>query len=253
VKHFSKYGLSDSEDEDGDEANVTQLNPNLNQLGGKSTLATSSTAAANKQSIKKLQSRLATTSGETNSDQETSRREKEMIERQLKLIETRRMELMQQHRKGSIGVGGGTAITHQQWELIQEYNVPPPVSKHHHHKASGHIHLDVSDTDDGSASEVAESEDLLDDRDDGEKHIRKALVLDNDEDEDGDETVAVAVDDENKENKEGGIYPSLSAAKKKTAGDRLFPNLNEFKPAGSAFSDAAMHFGNIIINQSIHL
>lgn len=59
-------------------------------------------------------------------DQETSnKREKEMIEKQLKLIEMRRMELMQQSSKGSIGVGINT-ITNLQWDrLTSDFNLIP--------------------------------------------------------------------------------------------------------------------------------
>lgn len=240
----------DDSDEECDEADVTRLNSNLNPLGSKAAGKQSAQQQLKKSTpTQKLkQPELITTSDEevaaTNRRQQ--RREKEMIEKQLKLIEARRHELMQQHRKGSIGVGIN-AITHQQWDqLINEYNIPIAGGgiKAKATAASGHVHLELSSDE---HSEEAESEELEENESDaaGPYHIRKALILD------ADETVT-DLNDENKENKSGsGLYPSLSGQKKKStkATERLYPNLDDVKIPGSVgfadslIKDYAMNYG----------
>lgn len=237
--------MNDSDDDSDDmNLNLNRLNPsNLNQLG-------SATASFNSERNKKLDIPSSTTLvAENVSNQETSRHEKEMIERQLKLIETRRMELMQQNRKCSTGVGHSTT-THNQWDhLINEYNIAPSGKLICSSKMTlaerTHIHLELS----SEESELAESDDL----DENESliaaranQIRKALVLDND----ADDTVT-DLNDENKENK-SELYPSLREIRNKNKdNERLYPNLDDFKtnyPDGSNkprnFKDLAMNLGS---------
>lgn len=182
-----------------------------------------------------------------------------MIEKQLKLIEMRRLELMQ-HRKGSIG-SNLNSITNQQWELINEYNVvvPPSTSSNNNNQKPGsssnkyvdrsHIHLELStdsaeQDDESDELEVDDGESVLDDEQQqkfaGSKksskssRIRKALILENENENETDDNTDLT--DENKENK-SSLYPSLSALKSKNsarksgATSRLYPNLSDFDPS----------------------
>ncbi|RNA23314.1 nuclear pore complex Nup98-Nup96 isoform X1 [Brachionus plicatilis] len=160
VKHFSKYGLDDSEDE---EVQVGEAN------GTKAALV------------------------------DPAKKEKEMLERQLKVIENRRFELMKQPMKKL------STITNQQWDMIKEY--APKNDK----KLVDTSSVDVS-TDETSDADIETV-----DSDGNRKSVCKQLVLDAEE----------SVIDENKENK---LYPNLAEfAKRENKVKTLYPNLDSLE------------------------
>lgn len=176
-------------------------------------------------------------------DNKTNRHEKEMIEKQLKLIETRRLELMKQNRKITVGVGSNT-ISNNHWDqLISEYNIPligkSNGSSDFNKTASverSQIHLELSEE-----SETNESDDLNDNESmiaPNSNQIRKALVLDNE----ADDTVT-DFNDENKENK-SKLYPSLNGLKIKNS-DRLYSGHLKINSADRDTQELAMNFGTL--------
>jgi hypothetical protein len=145
-----------------------------------------------------------------------------MITKQIKLIEARRMELMQQ-RKGSIGIGSNlNSISNQQWDSLNECNPNGKLS---------HLHFDLSDDtreDDSIVRVMTET-----------RSIRKTLVLDHqqqrpgdNEDNDGlqteDNSIADADDndDDDDNNDKENLFPKLDKMERTTANANLYPNLN---------------------------
>jgi nuclear pore complex protein Nup98-Nup96 len=206
VKHFSKYGLNDSDDEEEDDKFINNKN-NLNKLAN-------------------LQQTTAKLTADNLCSKESINQEKEMINKQLKLIEERRKELMQQKNINK-PITNLNSITNQQWDVINEYlpqvqTVSQKVIDH------SNIHLELS-------SSESHDEDI-DHNLDNKKPLRKQLELDNDVETDDNEFV-----DENKENQNGTIvdlYPSLKGFQSKSSGaknlnikksgttDKLYPSLN---------------------------
>ena len=77
----------------------------------------------------------------SNDENGTDLFEKEMLARQMKLIETRRLELM--HRKS---LGGANTFNNQQWEFLNEY---APNSENGKQPAEGsHLQLKLAESSD---------------------------------------------------------------------------------------------------------
>lgn len=221
VKHFSKYGLHDSDDEDDE-----KVSGNVNNLSKNSELMSVPAAQAQKAATTGVASSLKLVL-EPDNDKEGIKQEKDMIQKQLKLIEARRMEL-QAARKTSSG-NNLNVITNQQWEMINEYVPNVAGGGGNKNKISypdhSNLHLELS----------SDSGDENEDNDELDRHsyssnkdnIRKLLILDADNETDDNEM------EENKEN--DGLYPNLSefkkgkkqsAAKSKAKIDKIYPNLN---------------------------
>ena len=166
VKHFSKYGLHDSDEEDEFEIQ-----------SGKAALTP-------KPPLKSINLSLMANENDNNS---VDLFEKEMLARQMKLIEARRLELAQ--RKS---LGGTNAFNNQQWELINEY-VPSETGKQ-----------------DGNQLKLAESSDdtnLIDDDDaDRQSSYSAQNQFRRTEMDDGGFCV--------EEDKENRLYPNLGDLKK---------------------------------------
>ena len=167
------------------------------------------------------------------------KQEKEMIQRQLKLIETRRLELMQQskqhqpHQQQQQQQHQLNTLSSHQWELINEYTAPAPSAQQGVTSkvststtttttsitTTNALRLDIS-SDESERNERGDTD--TDAATTERKHaitveannVRKALLLDNDNDDDGgdmddgdyEETDDLTDTDNDKENT---LYPSL--------------------------------------------
>lgn len=223
---------------------MARFNPaNLNSLSANGEFVG---PLGSKKSDKKTSTKLPTIDSAAAQQVDASRREKEMIEKQLKLIETRRLELMHQNRKGSIGVGGTNAISHNQWDqLISEYNIPfgdKPSGSMGLQKIiaaeRSHIHLELS----SEESEAAESDDLDENESvmgAGTNQIRKALVLDNEAN-----NTVTNLDNENGTENSSRLYPSLNGLKLKSReADRFYSNNLKANYGDRGSQELAMNYG----------
>ena len=209
VKHFSKYGLADSDEEDDDKPITIKLK----------------SAAP---SVISLMSSL-----DKEIEPEYMMTEKEMIQRQMKLIETRRIELTNQVKKPNLGQNLNS-FTNQQWDMLNEYVIPvgstaqQAPSRTAFFSEQSNIHLELS-----TDSHLNESDDE-DDRPslnsiDLKKGIRKSLALI--------ERDLETDDNEIDDNKENFIYPSLKDFKAKSKSkstrtakiDKIYPNLTSIE------------------------
>ena len=209
VKHFSKYGLHDSDDDDDRPVAFH----------------------ANNAVIKTMPNFIA--SKENNQHDLDAKQEKDMIQKQLKLIETRRLELMQ-HRKFANGSNLNT-IPNQQWDMLNEYVPSNNQAKPSFNDNSNVLHLELSEESHIQQTDDEENDDKQSSisNEPMRKSLRKALILDNEnETDDYDEP---ADEEEDKENSH--LYPSLSKLKrstlklkikKTTKKDKLYPSLNGF-------------------------
>lgn len=129
VKHFSKYGLAESDDESDSVVVSNRTNMLMNKP---------STASSIVRTVDAIDKESETGSSEKVN---TLKQDKDMIQKQLKLIEMRRMELMQP-KKTSINT-----ITNQEWEKNKKTKA----------KKGNEIRLEISDDD--SSEKISEDED----------------------------------------------------------------------------------------------
>ncbi|CAF0852273.1 unnamed protein product [Brachionus calyciflorus] len=191
VKHFSKYGLDDSDDEEEVEIQTTTVKlPNLDPV------------------IKK---------------------EKDMIQRQMKLIELRRFELQQQSKKNL------STITNQQWDIIKDY--APKTDKKF--SDNSNIHLELSTDETSDQDDVEDEGQSVGSSENSKKSICKQLVLDQEE----------SVLDEDKENK---IYPSLNGFRKsENKVKTLYPNLDNLQTISNQCEDMIDEIKDDMNNETV--
>lgn len=200
VKHFSKYGLHDSDDDDDSKPIAFHQSNPIKMCNAASNFLSKEQSASRELDVKQ---------------------EKDMIQKQLKLIETRRLELMQQ-RKSQNGNNLNT-ITNQQWEMLNEY---VPQAKPAFNDTNV-LHLELSEE-----SQIINTDDEDTDKrstnscEPKNKTLRKALILDNETDD--------TDNDFDKEN--ASLYPNLSefrknkkTNKKSMKLDGIYPNLNNYE------------------------
>ena len=192
---------------------------------------------------------------ERDENQITIKQDKDMILKQLRLIEMRRMELMQ---RKSVGGGGYqqqqqqqqqqaanlNPITNQHWDVIGEY-VPKASNKY-----GDNLQLDLSSDSSGDRKEDGVSSDAeTSDVEEDKKSIRKALMINENENETTSES---EIPDDNKENNQ--LYPSLkklSAVKKertksngkKSDSRQLYPSLDGY---GNKYESQALQYGMLL-------
>jgi hypothetical protein len=174
-------------------------------------------------------------------------KEKEMITRQLDLINTRRLELTRALRKGSIAIGtNANSLNTQQWDSITEYSngtQQQPISLEVNLSSKIHLELSSSDT-----SGDADAED-----DEGAQSERRSIISPSrrrplygkreptmagvETTDDNDEHTADEQQEDNKENIVNKLYPNLDEPRRstslglknrapKTNEAKLYPSLN---------------------------
>jgi hypothetical protein len=216
VKHFSKYGFHDSDDEDERivEKNRNSLASNV-QL---KTIKTNNLFIDNENEFKQ---------------------EKDMIQKQLKLIEARRLELAKQ-AKYNIGTNLNT-LKNQQWEMLNEYSISSLPVQQNNAAAKQYSKISVGHLDLSSDSQEIANDDYLedDDKESIQSNLgqlkknsdRKAMHIENQN--------QIDEDDENndqEDNKENScLYPSLRDLKNKKLKDKIYPSLNGFEAVSESY------------------